>query len=715
MTAAKPIEVAIIGGGCAGVTTAFELTRPEHRGKYNVTIYQMGWRLGGKGASGRGPAGRIEEHGLHLWMGFYENSFRLLRECYSELNRDPQHCPIASWRDAFTADPYVGVSDRLVDGSWGCWSAHFPAGSGEPGDPLRGQNPFTVIGYMQRSVALLRTLLESVEKQSPHSASTQRASSSQNSDGALPFNIQNLLAYGSLTTVAALIEALALLELVLEKLPSYPTQTVAALIATISRGAHVQIDRLVQDDDQLRQFWQMIDVVLACLHGSIRFNLMTHPNGFDAINDYDWSEWLKLNGAAESSVDSAFMRGIYDLLFAYRNGDSNDPQLAAGQALRGAVRMFMSYRGSVFWKMKAGMGDVVFAPYYEVLQNRGVKFRFFHRLENVCLAKADNGSANTPRYVEALDMTVQASTMSGEQYNPLVDVHGLPCWPSEPQFSQLADGPRLKALAPDFESPSDQTAAQKITLRVREDFDFVVLAIGFGAVPDVCAELIENNTRWKDAVANVSTVPTQAFQIWMNEDMASLGWPDEPINLSGFVTPFDTWADMTHLADIEDWRQQPKSIAYFCSVLAETDDQPMGQSRDDEVRNNAIDFLCSNIGHLWPDAVTDGGDFRWSVLIDPEADNTTADQPRDASRFDSQYWRANTSPSDRYVQSLPGTIEYRISPLDIDFDNLTVAGDWTDCSHNAGCVEAAVMSGRLAAHALSGEPPLEDIVGYDHP
>ena len=34
---------------------------------------------------------------------------------------------------------------------------------------------------------------------------------------------------------------------------------------------------------------------------------------------------------------------------------------------------------------------------------------------------------------------------------------------------------------------------------------------------------------------------------------------------------------------------------------------------------------------------------------------------------------------------------------------------------NVGCVEAAVMSGRLAAHALSQHPPLQEIIGFDHP
>ena len=76
--------MAVVGGGCAAVAAAFELTRPEHEGRYHVTVYVPGWRLGGKGASGRGPADRIEEHGFHVWLGFYENAFRLLRECYAE-------------------------------------------------------------------------------------------------------------------------------------------------------------------------------------------------------------------------------------------------------------------------------------------------------------------------------------------------------------------------------------------------------------------------------------------------------------------------------------------------------------------------------------------------------------------------------------------------------------------------------------------------------
>jgi uncharacterized protein with NAD-binding domain and iron-sulfur cluster len=99
------------------------------------------------------------------------------------------------------------------------------------------------------------------------------------------------------------------------------------------------------------------------------------------------------------------------------------------------------------------------------------------------------------------------------------------------------------------------------------------------------------------------------------------------------------------------------------------------------------------------------------LLADPAARKGKAT----SARFDTQFWTANVNPSDRYVLSLPGSLEYRISPLDNTYDNFTIAGDWTECSLNVGCVEAAMMSGRLAAHAISGCPALEDVVGYDHP
>jgi uncharacterized protein with NAD-binding domain and iron-sulfur cluster len=138
--------------------------------------------------------------------------------------------------------------------------------------------------------------------------------------------------------------------------------------------------------------------------------------------------------------------------------------------------------------------------------------------------------------------------------------------------------------------------------------------------------------------------------------------------------------------------------------------------RREEVRQNALRFLSHDIKHFWPNAVRNGGEFRWELLLDPnKRESQSGKIQANESWFDSQFWTANVNPSDRYVLALPGSTKHRISPLDNTYDNLTIAGDWTDCGFPEGCVEAAVMSGRLAAHALSHTPPLEDIIGYDHP
>ena len=78
--------------------------------------------------------------------------------------------------------------------------------------------------------------------------------------------------------------------------------------------------------------------------------------------------------------------------------------------------------------------------------------------------------------------------------------------------------------------------------------------------------------------------------------------------------------------------------------------------------------------------------------------------------------QANYHGSERYTLSLPGSIARRISPLDRSIDNLVIAGDWTANGLDCGCVEAAVMSGMLAAHAITGSSPaLSEIAGFDHP
>src|SRR5215510_343924 len=79
-------RIAILGGGMGSLTTAWELTcLPGWENQYEIVVYQQGWRLGGKGASGRGENGRIEEHGLHILFGCYENAFRIMRRCWQEI------------------------------------------------------------------------------------------------------------------------------------------------------------------------------------------------------------------------------------------------------------------------------------------------------------------------------------------------------------------------------------------------------------------------------------------------------------------------------------------------------------------------------------------------------------------------------------------------------------------------------------------------------
>ena len=49
---------------------------------------------------------------------------------------------------------------------------------------------------------------------------------------------------------------------------------------------------------------------------------------------------------------------------------------------------------------------------------------------------------------EATPSTIQATTIDGAEYEPLVDVKGLLCWPDRPRYDQLVQGAELEDLEP---------------------------------------------------------------------------------------------------------------------------------------------------------------------------------------------------------------------------------------------------------------------------
>src|SRR5215217_386505 len=88
----------------------------------------MGWRLGGKGASSCNKAlgNRVEEHGLHLWFGFYENAFDLMRRTYAAMD------PPQAIEDHFTPVEEIVLGEDF-HGRSVLREIHPPPKDGEPG------------------------------------------------------------------------------------------------------------------------------------------------------------------------------------------------------------------------------------------------------------------------------------------------------------------------------------------------------------------------------------------------------------------------------------------------------------------------------------------------------------------------------------------------------------------------------------------------------
>ncbi len=693
----RPTRVAILGGGMAGLAAAWRLSEPGWQDELgSITVYQRGWRLGGKGASSRGPNGRIEEHGLHLWLGYYENAFRLLRECYAELDRPATDlaAPIRSWRDAMLPAETVGLEDRRSDG-WHHWLGRFTPNELEPGETDADGRELTVAEGLRRALQLITDFLEALPD---HSVDAGRVVLSGSPD---PPASRTLIEGCRAAVLAAIFEVTALLGGALDR------SGVASSVVVLDRAiatTREALESLVQDDADLRRTWQLVALMTAVARGLLADGVLTDKRGFRALNDEDFLDWITRHGAPPAVAEFAFMRGLYDLVFADAGAARRARRgVSAGVAVFLSTKMFFEYRGAIFWKMAAGMGDVVFAPLYQALRRRGVRFEFFHRVDHLGL------SADRTR-IETVRLGRQVRIAQGvDSYEPLVRVGGLPGFPSGPLLDQLDASADLEGqpLESHFcEWPDAETR----TLRYGEDFEVAVLAIPVGMAPITCRELIEDRREWRAMVQHLATTATQAVQLWLREDEPALGWRQPGATVSAYEQPFNTWASMPQLIDVERWpaADRPRAIAYFCGALEASwpPDGPASAYADEHrarVRANAVELVERRLAHLLPGTSSEGS-FRWDLLCGRDGHVGRA-------AIDTQLYLANVDPSDRYVQCAPGTDAHRLRADESGYDNLFLAGDWTDNGLNAGCIEAAAISGLQAANAVLGRSRSYRIAG----
>ena len=712
-------RIVVLGSGVGAVTTAYYLTdRPGWEEDYEVHLYQMGWRLGGKGASGRNKEKhqRIQEHGLHIWFGYYENAFRTMRDCYDKLGRTSG--AIKTWQDAFKKQSRILLMNKVGD-DWKRWDLPFPEYESEPGDPTQMKIPESVWGYVVKALELLFGLIENrdleyVKKDTRglkipwwlRWAFKLLGETGIDSETAENFVLRTAIKYARRIDR---LEDFWLLRVVLRFVLKWILRFVSDIADKEIADATEEVE--THQDNKMaevrRQLWIAIELSVAHILGMLADNVV--DKGFHVIDHLDYRAWLKKHTASKPTRDSAPIDAIYQLWLARPENEN----MAAGTALRATLRMILLYEGAIMWKMQCGMGDIVFGPFYQLLKRRGVKFHFFQKVVKLKLSPDQQS-------IDEIVMESQAVVKGGGEYEPLVDIKGVPSWPSEPLYDQLEDGDDLRKH--NLESHWTMWKGEQYSLKVvppdattleDDEFDSIVMGISVAGLKGICDELCEApknrkaRKRWRQMLDKVTTIPTYGLQLWLNRDYEELGCDPPPVLMTGYQTPLDSWGDMGFLLDREAWPADMgvKSVQYFCDSMVRDPGIPSSshhhfpQEMQKWGEAAITRWLNNHVRPLWKDATDPDNPegVNWNILIDP-------DKRSGSERLKYQLLKVNIDPSERYVLSESGTIKYRMRADESGYTNLILTGDWLLNGLNTGCVESATMSGMQASRAICGHP-----------
>jgi uncharacterized protein with NAD-binding domain and iron-sulfur cluster len=695
-------RVAILGGGIGALTAAFELAEQDiDRKLFDITIYTLGWRLGGKAAVGRDTkrCGRAYEHGLHVWAGFYDNAFDLVKRLYARLGEPPD-----AWRNCFEPLNHFTVMEN-IDQRWTPWLLSLPPNDLEPG-----------IGAMPivAPLALLKAFLQFLESSlngtdlAGYLSSTSLRAMAQAEIAAIRPN----RTLGDNETVLSAAREFALM---LPPDPQHVSGDERRKLIDFLDASRRQIAAAlnqVPNKDASRRLHIIFDLAFALTKGLLATNVFFH--GFDAIDDIEWSDWMERNGCHPASLKSAIVRGCYDYIFSA--GARVPSGVGAGTGTYALLRFILTYKGAALYALREPMGDNVIAPLYKYLRSRGVNFEFFSRIKSLNLSSERSA-------IDEIILAQQVEFVNkNSPYEPLIENDST--WPSRPNAEQIVNGDQLENY--DLESAwtdwPDAIPERRLRWRNsnsdlngdRDTFDIVVLAMGFEGLASICMGFADQfpNT-WGKAFDKIKTTQTVALQLWLYPQVDELGWPDPQTMLTAFETiqddwnsaPLHSWEDNSRLLRRERMRHgsRPRSLAYFVGQFPDATKIPkpgpnpeFPKQEHRRARAAIVSWMNDRLTRLWTNAAAprDAG-FRWDLLEAPSS-QTSSD------RLDWQYLRPNINPSERYVLSVPGSARYRVSPDATGIDNLYLAGDWVRSGLNAGCIEAAVIAGRMAARAITG-------------
>lgn len=699
----------VLGGGPSGLSAAFHLTspdtNPDWKSRYNVVVHQLGWRLGGKGATGRSAdrAWRVEEHGIHLFGNMYSNSLHMLNKTLLELD------------DERTMETELLPSDFQLNtdfygGRWHGFSGGLPHNSEKPWEhgAVAG-----ITGLMQSFARTIKGILDSQELPVPGVVAPVPTGDSPSAVDFITHELQSAHAPG-------ITESLHVLGSIVSGAVDQGIEHIVEILEKLLSDVQGAMNEAEHASEKLRWIFVQLDLLYTALKGALVDGVFTSDAGIDGIDDMDYRSWLIKHGASDVTMQASLLQAIPNTCMQYPDGDSTVlPKMAASAYLTFILRQVVA-PGDAAYFFKVGTGDTVILPIYQALIERGVTFEFFHKIKDLI-------PDSTNSRIESLSIEVQATTKDGSPYKPLVTMPtGEQVWPSEPDYGQLTQGAELQSKGVNVESWWADWTGTMTSVLLGPD-DQVVVALPPQAQRYSCESALECDDDWNTMIENVETTPTQALQIWLDKPLAELGWRDleHTDRWLGpcYTNPISAFGDFSETIQHEIWptNSTPQGLIYFCGPLQDPDpipdfsDHGYPDRQTQRVRDMAAQYL-RQLGGLLPGAGNgqlDENSLDFSLLTCYDDRPTLVGE----NRVDQQYYRANIDPNERYTVSAPSTLQYRLKAWESRYKNVALSSDAIYTGFNIGSFEGSVMSGMLASLAVSGAPKLDDIYGYDflHP